>query len=252
MTDSIRSTTALPGLPPRVDHILRLAEIICKVDGKHDLGAAALAEAILAHPGFSGCHDAPVAAAVQGEPSESEEPIEWVVNSLGELGVCSNGRYYFLYKGRSIEYDGNCEDADVIMVRPVGEREFGEVCKPIGCLKVENGILYDRTPYPYLEELLYTPGLSDPGDYSWRPLPNRPPAKGKAGKGAAAQGVLADRYEFSVVDSDDCEVAGGSAATLDDVIREGRNYLRQYNQDGPHKLELRRVLVLDCSEPANA
>jgi hypothetical protein len=65
------------------------------------------------------------------------------------------------------------------------------------------------------------------------------------------QGVLADRYEFSVVDSDDCEVAGGSAPTLDDAIREGRNYLRQYNQDGPHKLELRRVLVLDYSEPAN-
>jgi hypothetical protein len=66
-----------------------------------------------------------------------------------------------------------------------------------------------------------------------------------------AQGVLDDRYEFSVVDSDDCEQAGGSAPTLDDAIREGRNYLRQCNQDGPHKLELRRVLVLDCSEPAN-
>jgi hypothetical protein len=67
-----------------------------------------------------------------------------------------------------------------------------------------------------------------------------------------AQGVLEDRYEFSVVDNDDCEVAGGSAPTLDDAIREARNYLRQYNQDGPHKLELRRVLVLDCSEPTHA
>jgi len=64
----------------------------------------------------------------------------------------------------------------------------------------------------------------------------------------AAKGVLDDRYEFSVVDSDDCEQAGGSAPTLDDAIREGRNYLRQYNQDGPHKLELRRVLVLGHSE----
>jgi hypothetical protein len=63
-----------------------------------------------------------------------------------------------------------------------------------------------------------------------------------------AQGVLADRYEFSVIDSEDCEQAGGSAPTLDDAIREGRNYLRQYSQDGPHKLELRRVLVLDHSE----
>ena len=65
---------------------------------------------------------------------------------------------------------------------------------------------------------------------------------------AQVQGVLADRYEFSVVDSDDCEVAGGSAPTLSDAIREGRNYLSQYNQDGPHKLELRRVLVLGHSE----
>jgi hypothetical protein len=69
---------------------------------------------------------------------------------------------------------------------------------------------------------------------------------------AQVQGVLADRYEFSVVDSDDCEMAGGSAPTLDDAIREGRNYLRQYNQDGPHKLELRRVLVLNHSEATNA
>ena len=68
---------------------------------------------------------------------------------------------------------------------------------------------------------------------------------------SAAQGVLNDCYEFSVVDSEDCEQAGGSAPTLDDAIREGRNYLSQYNQDGPHKLELRRVLVLDYSEAAH-
>jgi hypothetical protein len=37
-------------LPPRVGHILRLAEIIRGVDGNHDKGAAALAEAILSHP----------------------------------------------------------------------------------------------------------------------------------------------------------------------------------------------------------
>jgi len=37
--------------PPRVGHILRLAEIIREVDGNHDTGAAALAEAILSHPG---------------------------------------------------------------------------------------------------------------------------------------------------------------------------------------------------------
>lgn len=38
-------------LPPRIGHVLRLAEIIREVDGSHDKGAAALAEAILSHPG---------------------------------------------------------------------------------------------------------------------------------------------------------------------------------------------------------
>jgi hypothetical protein len=40
-------------------------------------------------------------------------------------------------------------------------------------MKVENGVLYDRTPFPYQEELTYTPGLSfgQPGDADWRPLP---------------------------------------------------------------------------------
>lgn len=36
-------------LPPKVGHIIRLAEIIREVDGSHSLGAAALAEAILSH-----------------------------------------------------------------------------------------------------------------------------------------------------------------------------------------------------------
>jgi hypothetical protein len=43
-----------------------LAEIIREVDGKHDLGAAALAEAILAHPGFSGCDDGTAALLAPG------------------------------------------------------------------------------------------------------------------------------------------------------------------------------------------
>jgi len=38
-------------LPPRVGHIFRLAEIIREVDGNHDKGAEALAEAILSHAG---------------------------------------------------------------------------------------------------------------------------------------------------------------------------------------------------------
>ena len=37
-------------LPPKVEHILILADIIREVDGSHSLGAAALAEAILDRP----------------------------------------------------------------------------------------------------------------------------------------------------------------------------------------------------------
>jgi hypothetical protein len=51
------------GLMPEVDDILRLAEIIRRVDGNHDKGAAALAEAILSHPDCS--YDSP---AIEPEP----------------------------------------------------------------------------------------------------------------------------------------------------------------------------------------
>jgi hypothetical protein len=74
--DPRAAATASPGLPPRVGHILRLAAIIRKVDGSHDLGAAALAEAILAHPGFSGCHDGPVALPAQGKVAELVAVLE--------------------------------------------------------------------------------------------------------------------------------------------------------------------------------
>jgi len=92
MTDSIRSATASPGLPPRVGHILRLAEIIEEVDLKSDrntfvVGAAALAEAILAHPGFSGCHDDPVALPAQGGVGSTWQPIETAPRDAVEILV---------------------------------------------------------------------------------------------------------------------------------------------------------------------
>jgi len=55
------------GVPPRVGHILRLAEIIREVDGNHDKGAAALAEAILSH---SGSRWSPTIKPVPGELEE--------------------------------------------------------------------------------------------------------------------------------------------------------------------------------------
>jgi hypothetical protein len=44
---------------PEVDDILRLAAIIRRVDGNHDKGAAALAEAILSHPDSRWQHTQP-------------------------------------------------------------------------------------------------------------------------------------------------------------------------------------------------
>lgn len=100
---------------------------------------------------------------------------QWIVNDLGELGVMVEGRAFFLYKGDNIEYNGLHDDGTPMMYRMVGKREFGETCHPVIHLKVENGIIYDRTPYPYREELVYTPGLSfgNPEDGAWKPLPTK-------------------------------------------------------------------------------
>jgi hypothetical protein len=193
--DPRAAAAASPGLPkPEAERVLRLAEIINKVGLDYDskdivFSAAPLAEAILAHPGFSGCHDGPVAPAAQGEVDE-------LVAAL--------------------EADAECVAAEQSDLMQLTDKQLTRIAQ--------------------LLKASAQPADADP-DFSPE---------------SAAQGVLDDRYEFSVVDSDDCEQAGGSAPTLDDAIREGRNYLRQYNQDGPHKLELRRVLVLNHSEATNA
>jgi hypothetical protein len=59
---------------------------------------------------------------------ETPEP-KWIVNSLGELGVEVYGRFYFLYKGHSLEYTNN-ESSTPLLYRAVGKREFGETCHP--------------------------------------------------------------------------------------------------------------------------
>jgi hypothetical protein len=59
-----------------------------------------------------------------------------------------------------------------------------------------------------------------------------------------ADGEVDTRYEFSVLDADCVEQAGGSAPSLTQALDEGRHYLASYEQDGPHTLELRRVEVL--------
>ncbi len=102
-----------------------------------------------------------------------EKDVKWVVNDLGELGVCVKGRCFFLYKGESLDYMKWTEKGEKeIMVRPVGKREFGEVCKPISQMRVVGGKICDMTPSPYNQELTYTPGMSDgkPWDCDWKPL----------------------------------------------------------------------------------
>ena len=57
--------------------------------------------------------------------------------------------------------------------------------------------------------------------------------------------VASDIYfEFVISDADDWTQAGGIAPTYAQALSEGQHYLAQYQQDGPHTLELRRVEVL--------
>ena len=52
------------------------------------------------------------------------------------------------------------------------------------------------------------------------------------------------RYEFCVYDENYIDQAGGTAPTYAQALSEGRHYLAQYQQDGPHTLELRRIELL--------
>lgn len=75
--------------------------------------------------------------------------LVWVVNDIGELGVHVNGRYLFLYKGRSLEYqDPKHDDGTPMKVRPVGKREFGEVCHPRNWWPVCDDCSRVRTNWP--------------------------------------------------------------------------------------------------------
>lgn len=53
--------------------------------------------------------------------------------------------------------------------------------------------------------------------------------------------VLDTSYEFSVLDDNGEEQAGGTSPTLEQAWNEGQHYLAIYSEDGPHLLEVRRV-----------
>lgn len=116
-------------------------------------------------------------AALSGSALTADD-VNWVVNDSGELGVEIAGRYFFLYKGESMEYeDGKHDDGTPMLVRRVGKREFGETQWP------EKWIRAGRRQDRYREELRYTPGLSDgkpdAPEYQWRPLPSAQNAPGE-------------------------------------------------------------------------
>lgn len=107
---------------------------------------------------------------VDDDEGSKGEPT-WIVNNLGELGVKVGNRFFFLYKGDNIEYhDGDNDDPDDIDLkyRPVGKREFGEVCNPIHYFDKGYNMKDE-----YDEPLIVNGELSESEkDYHrWKPLP---------------------------------------------------------------------------------
>ena len=176
---------------PDGDRVQKLAAIVREADPARLPRAWShqFAQALLAHPGFSGYHDGPAAMPAQGK--------------VGELIA-------------ALEADAECVAAEQLDLMQLTDKQLTRIAEILKAFNMGGWIV------PTVEQ-------------------TTPPA-------SEVQGVAVDWYEFSVFDSDDQEMAGGDAATLSEVVAEGRHYLRQYNQDGPHKLELRRVLVLDHSE----
>lgn len=95
---------------------------------------------------------------------------QWIVNDLGELGVRVGDRFFFLYKGENIEYEGKHDDGSTMLYRPVGKREFGETALPMKWLRE------GKTERRYTQELEFIGGISfgEPSDYDWKPIPPKP------------------------------------------------------------------------------
>lgn len=69
-----------------------------------------------------------------------DSDVEWIVNEYAELGVKIGNQFFFLYKGRSLEYKkGDKEDGTNLKYRQVGKREFGECCHPWERIKKQSG-----------------------------------------------------------------------------------------------------------------
>jgi hypothetical protein len=55
---------------------------------------------------------------------------DWIVNNRGELGVRVGHRYFFCYRGQSLEYLADPAQPRSMRWRPIDPREFGEVVRP--------------------------------------------------------------------------------------------------------------------------
>lgn len=110
--------------------------------------------------------DAALRAALEREPGEwlRSEDVEWIVNSIAELGVKIGGQFFFLYKGKSLVYSEPTGEEAPLMWRPVGKREFGECCHPLN--------LKDPTKYG-------TVSLNDSDEWRILPPPSPRPAEEK-------------------------------------------------------------------------
>lgn len=89
----------------------------------------------------------------KSEQAVRAEDVEWIVNDMAELGVKIGEKFFWLYKGRSIDYstgdNPNChDDGRKIKWRPVGKREFGECCHPWYAIEKKSGVA--RLPETYV------------------------------------------------------------------------------------------------------
>ncbi len=79
----------------------------------------------------------------------SEDDVQWIVNDIAELGVKIGTRFFFLYKGQSLEYKDNADGP--VMWRPVWKREFGECCHPWQFIKDRTGDARIPDNYPAVD-----------------------------------------------------------------------------------------------------
>lgn len=105
------------------------------------------------------------------------DDVQWVVNDLGELGVCVDGRYFFMYKDRSIVYGTYADsskdgvaihgDGSPMRVRLLNNSEFGETCWPQAWLHA--GRRTERYTVPPMLRVGSSPEHIKAAQ--WRPLP---------------------------------------------------------------------------------